>query len=329
MWTRRNVKRRGRNAMRANYWKTVLVSLILTCVLGGASGASSAGSSAAAAAGSAGSAAAVQSQSQTQSGDVYEGLLSEDPLADAGSDINTLPPEAVSAMEESGSGIRSLPTSPEAVTDEIINHMPGRFINIEIPDDKKMPVLIALCVVFLIIVAIAILIDAFLFNPLEVGIRRFFFMNMRGPAEIKEVAYGYDHKYLKNVKIIFLRDLCLFLWTLLLIFPGIIKSYSYRMVPYILADQPELTRKEIFTLSKKLMHGNKWKAFVLDLSFIGWYILSVLTLGILHVFFVAPYKNMTDAALYEKLMYGRKNQGGIQTVPVIAEDDEADEEAGL
>ena len=313
MWTRRNVKRRGRNAMRANYWKTVLVSLILMCVLGGASGASGAGSSAAAAA--AGTGSALQSQSQTQSGDVYEGLLSEDPLADESSDINTLP------------------SSPEEVIAEapdiILKNMPGGVKNIQIPEDKKLPVLIILCVIFQVIVAIAIVIDAFLFNPLEVGIRRFFFMNMRGPAEIKEVAYGYDHKYLKNVKVIFLRDLCLFLWSLLLVFPGIIKAYSYRMVPYILADQPELTRKEIFALSKKLMHGNKWKAFVLDLSFIGWYILSILTLGILHVFFVAPYKDMTDAALYEKLMYGRKKQEGIQTVPMIAEDDEEDEEAGL
>ena len=156
MWTRRNVKRRGRNAMRANYWKTVLVSLILMFVLGGASGASGAGSSAAAAASGTGS--AIQSQSQAQSGDVYEGVFSEDPLADE------------------SSGIDTLPSSPEAVITEVpdivIKHMPGGIKNIQIPEEKKMTVLIVLCVLFLIILAIAIVIDAFLFNPLEVGIRQ-------------------------------------------------------------------------------------------------------------------------------------------------------------
>ncbi len=76
------------------------------------------------------------------------------------------------------------------------------------------------------------------------------------------------------------------------------------MIPYLLAENPDMTKEEAFAESKKLMTGNKWKAFVLDLSFIGWYILSLLTCGIVGVFYVAPYKFSTNAALYEKLRYG-------------------------
>ena len=76
------------------------------------------------------------------------------------------------------------------------------------------------------------------------------------------------------------------------------------MIPYLLADHPEMSREEAFARSKELMKGQKWNAFVLDLSFLGWEILSALTLMILGIFYVAPYRNMTNAALYEKLEYG-------------------------
>ena len=82
---------------------------------------------------------------------------------------------------------------------------------------------------------------------------------------------------------------------------GIIKAYSYRMVPYILKEHPELSGTKAITLSRQMMNGHKWNAFVLDLSFIGWIILSALTLGILHIFYVGPYIQATDAELYEAL----------------------------
>lgn len=71
------------------------------------------------------------------------------------------------------------------------------------------------------------------------------------------------------------------------------------MIPYLLADNPQMTKEQAFAESKRMMQGQKWKAFVLDLSFIGWYILSGLTLGILAIFYVSPYVNATHAALYE------------------------------
>ena len=149
--------------------------------------------------------------------------------------------------------------------------------------------------------------SVFLINPLEVGTNRFFVQNLKLDANLREICFAFDHNYLNCVKILFFRDLYVFLWSLLFIIPGIIKAYEYRMVPYILGDNPNIDREEAFALSNMLMQGNKGKAFVLDLSFLGWYILNGLTLGILGIFYVNPYIKQTNAALYLKLK-------GLQTV---------------
>ena len=99
----------------------------------------------------------------------------------------------------------------------------------------------------------------------------------------------------------FLRSLYIFLWSLLFIIPGIIKAYEYLMMPYILAENPEMETKEVFARSKEMMTGEKWRAFVLDLSFIGWKILGILTCCVLSVFFVSPYYYSTLAELYAVL----------------------------
>lgn len=91
------------------------------------------------------------------------------------------------------------------------------------------------------------------------------------------------------------------LWTLLFIIPGLIKSYSYRMVPYILSDNEDMSATEAITKSREIMNGNKWRAFVLDLSFIGWVFLSCITLGLVGIFYVAPYISATEAELYEAI----------------------------
>ncbi len=151
-------------------------------------------------------------------------------------------------------------------------------------------------VLFIVIAAI----HAFLFNPLEAGTARFFVRNLNDKAEIRELAYCYDHGYLNVVKTVFLRDLYIVLWGLLLIIPGIIKSY----------ENPEMNTKDVFAMSRDMMRGNKWRAFVLDLSFLGWHLLSLITIGLAGIFYVFPYRNMTNAALYEFLRYGR-NEGDV------------------
>ena len=79
------------------------------------------------------------------------------------------------------------------------------------------------------------------------------------------------------------------------------------MIPYILAENPTIDRKEAFALSKQMMMGNKWKTFILDLSFFGWNLLSVLTFGLLSVFYVNPYNSATIAELYVSLKENNKN----------------------
>jgi uncharacterized membrane protein len=100
------------------------------------------------------------------------------------------------------------------------------------------------------------------------------------------------------------RTIFLILWSLLLIIPGIVKYYEYLMVPYLLAENPYLSREEAFAESKRMMDGEKWNAFVLDLSFLGWILLSELTAGLVGVFYVNPYVNGTHAALFEALRFG-------------------------
>ena len=147
---------------------------------------------------------------------------------------------------------------------------------------------------------IAILLKIFLLNPLEVGCSRFFRKNIAGPAEFKAIGEGFgDYGHVFGT--LFLRDLFLWLWSLLFVIPGIIKSYSYRMVPYILKDEPDLSAREVIDRSRAMMKGHKWHAFILDLSFLGWMILAVLTLGVLSFFWVDPYIKSTNAALYTEL----------------------------
>lgn len=97
-----------------------------------------------------------------------------------------------------------------------------------------------------------------------------------------------------------LKAIYLILWTLLLIIPGIIKSYSYAMTEFILKDNPEMKNNAAIEKSMAMMQGKKMKLFLLDLSFIGWIILALLTLGLGFVLLV-PYMYTARAAFYEDL----------------------------
>lgn len=147
-------------------------------------------------------------------------------------------------------------------------------------------------------VALVFLARIFAFNPLEIGLRKFFAENAVNNVPLTDVPIGFTGNYMRNVLAMFLEHLFIALWTLVFVIPGIVKIYAYRMVPYILADHPELSAKEALDMSSRMMRGNKWRAFVMDLSFIGWHLLSVLTLGLLELFYVAPYVNAAHAELY-------------------------------
>lgn len=110
---------------------------------------------------------------------------------------------------------------------------------------------------------------------------------------------GY-HDFTRIFLTILLKGIYTLLWSLLLIIPGIVKSYSYAMTEFVLVDRPDLAYNEAIEESMRLMQGNKWRLFVLDLSFLGWALLCILTLGIGYLF-LAPYMEVAHAHFYADL----------------------------
>lgn len=150
-----------------------------------------------------------------------------------------------------------------------------------------------------IVMIVGIFFSIFIGNPLRVGGNRFFIMNQTEQPSAKTLGYAFTSGNVGNVIVtMFLMDLYIVLWSMLFVIPGIVKAYEYLMVPYILAENPGMDRSEVFMISKRMMDGHKWDAFVLQLSFIGWNILSAMTAGILGIFYVEPYFQATMAELY-------------------------------
>lgn len=153
------------------------------------------------------------------------------------------------------------------------------------------------------IIALAFIV--FVADPLIVGGKRYFLKARKGSnTKIGVIGEVFQKEHWFNVAItMFLRNIYNALWYLTII-GGIIKTYEYRMIPYILAENPKIKRKEAFKLSKQMMKGNKWRTFILDMSFFGWNFLSVLTYGLLSILYVNPYNVATITELYVVL----KNQ---------------------
>ena len=104
----------------------------------------------------------------------------------------------------------------------------------------------------------------------------------------------------KAVWLYIITNFFVFLWSLLLIIPGIIKTFSYSMASFILADNPELTAREALEESKRIMEGHKFDLFVLQLSFFWWYLLGAITFGIAYVY-VVPYFEATMTNFYNEI----------------------------
>lgn len=150
------------------------------------------------------------------------------------------------------------------------------------------------------IALVGLLFGIFVSSPLEVGLCNFFVKNTNSKPAISEIFSGFKTSYGRNVKTMLLMAIKLILWTLLFIIPGIIKSYEYAMIPYILSDNPELSSKEAFAKAKQMMTGNKWRLFKLNFSFIGWLLLCILTCGI-GAFFLMPYIDAANAEFYAEI----------------------------
>lgn len=271
MWTRAELKSKAKFSFKRNYWKSVLISLILALLVGGGSSGSSI-SSAVSNNLIGSSDSSVTDDYSNDDSSLYDGNDFYDDTYDGNveDDIDDL-----NSMADNTAGMMAI----------------GIF-------------LIVFIMMFVVLMAVVILLDVFIFNPLEVGCKKYYLRNLNEPAQVGNTGYAFDNNYKNITKTMFFRDLFTVLWTLLFIIPGIVKSYEYQMIPYLLADNPQMTKEQAFEESKRMMQGQKWKAFVLDLSFIGWNILSALTLGILGIFYVQPYMDATHAALYEALRYG-------------------------
>jgi uncharacterized membrane protein len=138
----------------------------------------------------------------------------------------------------------------------------------------------------------------FVGGPMETGVDRYFLEARQGRSDFANLLYSFkDGRYWSVLKATAWRELFTFLWTLLLIIPGVIKSYAYSMVPFLLADNPALDYRRAMKLSIAMTDGEKWNIFVLQLSFLGWILLGLLACCI-GVIFVVPYQSATLTELY-------------------------------
>ena len=177
-------------------------------------------------------------------------------------------------------------------------------------------------VIFIVISVVSAIYRIFIYDILQIGSAKFFLENARtGNAKVGSLGFGFTNGSYKNeVYTSFLVELRVFLWSLLFIIPGIIKAYEYALVPYILADEPYLTPEEVLSRSKNMMQGNKMKLFALGLSFIGWHLLTIVTFGLIAIFWTNPYVYASVAEMYRKLKgetdstyyANRMQQGGYQ-----------------
>ena len=163
-------------------------------------------------------------------------------------------------------------------------------------------ILVAFMIVFVILMIIGWIFAAFVKNPLAVGCQRYWLLNSNTNPSFGEIGYSFKKgRYMNIVKTEFLKGLFIGLWSLLCVIPGIVKSYQYYLVSYILAEDPDIEWKDALEKSKQMMDGYKMDTFLLELSFIGWDLLSILTCGILSIFYVNPYRYATKAEIYHTL----------------------------
>ncbi|MBR2675128.1 MAG: DUF975 family protein [Mogibacterium sp.] len=273
MWNRILLKQRGKTAFQSNYWKCVLAALVLSLATGGVSFNLSYNN---------GFNLGKQLNNDNYYNDYIENYNDYEFFDDDAED-----------MLEGDWGIDEFKDLQRNPFSPGINGFDDTFWRI---------FLTTFIITFTIVMAVVLVIVILLLNPLEVGCRKFFLDNSEGRGhDVGTMLLGFNNNYKNIVRVQFFRTLYIMLWSLLFFIPGIIKTYEYRLVPYLLAENPNLNEKEALETSGRLMHGHKWKAFLLDFSFIGWHILAAFTIGILGLFYVNPYVFATQAELYRVL----------------------------
>lgn len=166
-------------------------------------------------------------------------------------------------------------------------------------------VIVIMIIVFIFVLAFRI----FLGYALEIGGRRYFIQAAQNDINMDYLGYAFKKdRYLNIIKAMLWKALFTVLWSLLFLIPGIVKSYAYRMVPYILADNPNIGYDRALKLSMQMTEGQKMDIWVLDLSFILWWLagFAACCIGLI---FVTPYIHSTNAELYLVLRQNALNNG--------------------
>jgi uncharacterized membrane protein len=165
-------------------------------------------------------------------------------------------------------------------------------------------------------------------GPLTVvGIKYFTALNKKQKPTVGTAFTDFGKDFAGNVGAYTLETLYTFLWSLLFVIPGIIKSYAYSMTMFLKSKNPEMKAAEALDLSQKIMNGRKAKLFCLDISFIGWMLLSIFTLGI-GLLFLLPYMNASRIAFYEDAYIEYQEQIGniVDVDNTINNDNKIEEE---
>ncbi len=155
-------------------------------------------------------------------------------------------------------------------------------------------------IVFGVIMAVSIAVGLVFFvlgSIVEVGYARFNLTLVDYGEPAFRNLFDYFPHWKRVLLANFLRQLFISLWSLLFIVPGIIATYNYALVPYLMAESPDMNSKEAINMSKQLMYGNRWRLFCLHFSFIGWDLLNILTFGIGSLW-LTPYKSAAFASFY-------------------------------
>ncbi len=139
-------------------------------------------------------------------------------------------------------------------------------------------------------------------GPFSVGFCLFYLSVTRNQtAEISQLFSGFN-EFWKCFVAYFMSTLFILLWSILLIIPGIVAAFSYAMIFFIIADNPEIKALEAIKESKKIMYGHRWKFFCLQFRFVGWWLLCMLTLGI-GCLWLLPYIGTSNACFYEDIKH--------------------------
>lgn len=140
----------------------------------------------------------------------------------------------------------------------------------------------------------------FIGNVIRVGKNSYYIKNHNENPALGEIFSAFKGNYINVVKIMLIMNIKVILWSLLFVIPGIIKELEYSMIPYILAENPNISTSEAFAQSKQMTTGQKMDLFILGLSFLGWLILGAICCGI-GTLFVNPYIEATYAEVYYDL----------------------------